>query len=500
VRRAALLLLLVACRAVPAHAPATEIRIHLPAEPPHLNPLLSSDFLVTQVTLGDVYEPLFRLDAHGGIVPVLAERVEVSPDQTHFTFTLREGVRWHDGKPLLPIDVAFTLHLLAPGGAPAILAADFDDLKEARVVDARTVQLDFTGFRLGRLESLALVPVLPMHVFAGGKPAEMLTHAATRAPVGTGPYAFASWTPGREIRLTRASSWRGPPPAAETIVYRVIADRAQALAQLDSGDLDLVLAVAYAQLPELAKDSHVALVSYDFPYYVGARWNCRGTGPLADPRVRRAMTMLLDRPTIVRTIQNGSGRVASAPWPPDDAAYDASVTPWPFDPDAARALLAEANVKDLHVTLLVPAGSATLGRIATIWQADARRAGVTLDVVEDAAVMDRARQGNFEGFAFGWTTGPEQDLFHHFHSPPDGADNYGACTDPELDRLLTAVRSEPAHDARVALEHTLHRRLHDLEPVTVISVDVRTAAASKRLGGVHPAAHGTPARELTLAR
>ena len=112
--------------------------------------------------------------------------------------------------------------------------------------------------------------------------------------------------------------------------------------------------------------------------------------------------------------------------------------------------------------------------------------------------MERARAGSIEGFAFGWTTGPEQDLFHHFHSPPAATDNYGACTDAEVDRLTEAIRAEPRAAERAALEHALHRRLHDLEWLTVISVDVRTAAAVKSLGGVHPGAHGTPARDLHL--
>jgi len=504
VRRGAALLLLLALVACRGNRPAAaddalELRIHLPAEPAHLNPLLLSDTLITQVALGDVYEPLFTLDAHGAIVPVLAEHVEVSPDQAHFTFTLREGVRWHDGKPFGADDVVYTLRLLAPGGAPAVLAADFDDLRDVHATDKRTVTLDLGGFRLGRLESLALVPMLPAHVFAASRPADMLTHPATRAPIGTGPYAFVSWQSAHDIQLRRARTWRGPPPAAERIVYRIVPDRAQALAQLDSGDLHLLLALpAGPLLDEAAADQRVTLYPYEFPYYIAARWNCRGNGPLADARVRRALTMLLDRPTIVGTILGGRGRVASAPWQPDDAAYDGSVTPWPFDPDAARALLAEAGVPRLSVALLVPAGSATLGRVATIWQEDARRAGITLDVVEDAAVMERARRGDFEGFAYGWTTGVEQDLYHHFHSSQAGADNYGACADAELDRLLAAVRTTPEHGARVELEHQLHRRLHELELVTVISVDVRTAVASKRLAGVHPGAHGTPARELSL--
>jgi ABC-type transport system substrate-binding protein len=483
-----------------APAPVT-LRIHLGAEPPHLNPLLSSDFTITQVALGDVYEPLYRLAGDGATVePILAERVDVSADEREWTFTLREGARWHDGRPLSAADVVYTLRLLAPGGAPAVIAADFDDVEAVTAVDARTVRVRFRGFRLGRRESFALVPVLPEHVFAATPAAELFAAPATRAPVGTGPYAFDAWEPGRELRLRRATTWRGPRPPADTVVYRVIGDRAQALAQLRAGELDLLLAVAPGPLlDEAAADARLRLVPYDFPYYLAARWSCR-KGPLADARVRRALTMSLDRDAVVGKLLAGRGRVASAPWEPDDAAYDAAVTPWPFDPEGARRLLAEAgHPRGVTVRLLVPRGSATLERIATVWREDAARAGITLEIVPDPAVIDRARSGAFEGAAYGWTTGPEQDLYHHFHSSQIGADNYGGCADAEVDRLLEAIRATPDAAARRALEHRLHARLHELEWVTVISVDVRTAVVGPRLAGVRPGTHGAPVRDMTVA-
>jgi peptide/nickel transport system substrate-binding protein len=315
--------------------------------------------------------------------------------------------------------------------------------------------------------------------------------------VGTGPYAFAGWTPGRELRLTRATTWRGPPPSAARIVYRIVPDRAQALAQLRAGQLDLLLALAPALADEVRADPRLALLPYRFPYVLAARWNCR-SGALADARVRRALTMLLDRASVSAKVLGGFARPASIPWEPEDAAYARDVPDYPFDPAGARALLAEAGVTDLHVALLVPAGSATLTRVATLWQADARAAGVTLDVVEDPAVIERARRGEFEGFAFGWSTAPEQDLFHQFHTPPAGSDNYGACGDAELDRLLEQVRTTPDAAARLALEHQLHARWHALEPATVIAVDTRLAAAAARLTGVVPGPHGTPARAIVL--
>jgi peptide/nickel transport system substrate-binding protein len=483
----------------PAAAAPVELHIHLAAEPPHLNPLISSDFVITQIALGDVYEPLFRLADDGSIDPQLATKLDVSPDGRDWTFTLRDGVRWHDGQPFTAADVVYTLELLAPGGAPAVIAADFDDLQTIEATDAHTVHVRFAGYRLGRREDFALVPILPAHVFQATAPAELLTAPATRAPVGTGPYAFESWTPGREIRLRRADTFRGPAPPVARVVYRLVADRAQALAQLRSGDLDLVLQVSPGPLlDEAATDPKLRLVPYDFPYYLAARWSCR-PGPTADPLVRRALTMLLDRDAVVQQILAGRGRVVSAPWPPGDAANDPNVAPWPFDPTAARALLDRAGARKLTVTLLVPQGSSTLERIAAVWKEDARRAGVTLEIVPDPDVIGRARRGDFQGATYGWSTGPEQDLYHHFHSSQIGQDNYGGCKDARVDELTEKIRATADDDARHALEHELHRRLHELEWVTVIDVDVHTAVTGPRLAGIKPGPHGASVRDMTLA-
>lgn len=491
----ALALALAACRGRPAAPPPSAVRVLLEAEPPHLNPLLAGDALVLQVAHGDVYEPLYAADpTTGELEPALATAWARSADDREWTFTLRRDARWHDGRPFDARDVAFTFGLLR---APALLAADFDDVEAVETPDPYTVKVRFAAFRLGRDRSLALLPILPAHVFGGG--GELLTHAATRAPVGTGAYAFEEWVPGREIRLRRAAGWWGGTATVERVSYRIVPDRTQAVAQLRAGEVDVVLRVPVGPaLDELGADARFQLVPYDAPYYLAAVWNCR-TGPLADARVRRALTMTLDRETVVREIWRGRARVASAPWEPDDAAYDPAVTPWPYDPAAARALLAEAGAAGLKVQLLVPRGSATLERVATIWREDAARAGVELQVEPDATVIERGRRGEFQGLAFGWTTEPEQDLYGALHSSQIGAENYGGFADAEVDRLLAAIRATPERSARVALEHQLHRRLHELEPMTVIAVDARTAVAAKRVSGVRPGPWGAPARLMSIA-
>lgn len=474
-----------------------EVRIHLEAEPAHLNPFLAGDALGIAVVLGDVVEPLYELDAASVLVPALATSWVRSADDTEWIFALRREVRWHDGARFSARDVVFTFGLLR-SGAPSVLAADFDDLVAIDVPDPHTVRLRFSSFRLGRDQTLALVPILPEHVFAGTPPAELANHPASRAPIGTGPYRFEAWDPGREIRLQRFDDWWGPRPALVRASYRIIPDRVQAAAQMEAGALDLMArAPSGPGTEKLLAGGRIASLPYEAPYFLGARWACRG--PLADPRVRRAMTMLLDRETILKEVLRGRGRLASGPWEPDDPAYDPGIMPWPYDPTGARALLDEAGRDGTQVTLLVPAGSVVLERIATIWREDARKARVDLTIRLDSAVLDRARRGEFEGLLFGWTTGREQDFYHHFHSSQIGGENYGGVSDRETDELLEAIRRTPAAGSRAALEHALHRRLHELEPLTVISVDVRTALHALWLRGVSPTAWGVPVRRLGIS-
>lgn len=477
--------------------PPREARLHLETEPPHLNPLLGGDLGVLQVALGDVYEPLFRVGDDGAIEPVLAASATRSTDGRELALRLREGVSWHDGAPLTMADVVFTLNLLTKGGVVSPLAADVDDL-EAMLPDGEVgLTLRFRAYRPGRERSLALIPVLPEHLLRGAT--DVFAHPLSRSPIGTGPFRFEAWTEGRQIRLARNPSYWGAAPAIDRVTYRIVPDRTQALAQLRRGELDLVASATPALVAAARADPGLRLLPYPFPYYRAVRWNCR-SGPLADARVRRALTMLLDRETLRRELFAGDARLASGPWEPDDPAYDPTVAPWPYDPDAARALLAEAGVKNLSVRLLLPAGSASLERIGTIWQEDARRAGVALELVLDGDALGRARRGDFDGFGYGWTLEREQDQFHQFHSSQVDAGNLGACVDAETDRLLDEIRRTPDDRARRALEHALHRRLHELEPLTVISIDVRQAIASARLLHVTMGPYGVPARSLKVAR
>jgi peptide/nickel transport system substrate-binding protein len=445
-----LLVALCACHA--ARAPSSEeVRIQLKVEPPHLDPSLAGDAVSVQITLGDVYESIL----------VLSESVARSPDGKEMTFTLRDGVVWHDGRPFGVDDVVATFR--------ATKSADFDDVEEVTAAEPRAVRVRFHGFRVGREDSLAHLPIMPAHVDA---------EARRRHPVGTGPYRFDAWEPQTAIRFVRFDRYWGARPRFDRVTYRIIPDATQAMTQLAAGELDLV---PTASRVLLEKHPELRAVPYDAPSFSVVIWNCRRV----DARGRRGLTQLLDRDGIIDRIYKGRARAISGPWPPGAPAADPEVKPWPFAPGEAPA-----------VTLLLPREVPGMEKVATIWQDDAARAGVKIAIesVPWDQLLARAKTGEFDGVMLSLTTAPEQDFFANLHTGGDA--NYGAFTDEKVDALLESIRVEPDRERRVAMEHELHRRLHELQPMTFIVADVRVAAVSPRLTEVPIGADGVPARLL----
>lgn len=481
--------------------PDAAIRVRLEAEPAHLNPLVGGDAVALRVALGDIYEGLLcRATPTAEPAPCLAEWVRESDDGTVVRARLREGVRFHDGVALSPADAAFSFELVrGGGGALGWLTAAFDDLRAVRVAAGGVLELRFAGPRPGRRELLAQVPILPRHVFGADAAAgTMLTAAANRAPVGTGPLRFVAWTSGSSITVERWDGYWGTPARAARIEYRVVPSRARAVLELGAGRLDVAVQLPVDEaLEAAARTPSVRAFGYELPAYLAAVHDQRNP-VLADVRVRRALGLLLDRAAIARRLFRGYAQPIAGPFVPGTAG--AGVAPLHYDRREAAALLAAAGVDRPRLVVLTPAGSRTMGRIADIWASDARGyVNLVVETVPYADLLTRVRAGRFDIALLAFTTAREPDLYSRFHSSEIGGENYGALRDAAVDRLLESIRAEPEPARRAALQGALAARLAELQPYTFITADVRLGLARADIGGVGVGG-GLAARMLWRAR
>lgn len=347
--------LLVASTALPrialAETPAKGGRLIVAAdsEPRNLNPAMVASNGVFFVS-SKIVEPLAEAayDGKDGLQGRLATGWEGSADGRSVTFKLREGVKWHDGKPFTSADVAFSaLQLWKP--LQNLGRVVFKDLVAVETPDAHTTVFRFaepTPFQLVRNALPALTSVIPKHIYEGTDIAE---NPANLAPIGTGPYKFGEYKAGQYYRLERNPDyWNAGEPHLDEIIYRVLPDRAAAAGAVEAEEIHLAAfsAVPLADLDRMSKLPGIAVIEKGYEaltYQLIVEINHRRK-ELADLKVRRAIAHAIDREFVVKTIFFGYATVATGPVPHADPQFYTPLAPdHGFDVAKANALLDEAG-------------------------------------------------------------------------------------------------------------------------------------------------------------
>lgn len=349
--------LLLASTALPATAFAQTPRkggrlvVAADSEPRNLNPAIVASNGVFFIS-SKVVEPLAEasFDGKDGLEPRLAVGWEGAEDGRSATFRLREGVKWHDGKPFTSADVAFSaLQLWKP--LQNLGRTVFKDLEAVETPDEHTAVFRFakpTPFQLIRNALPALTSVVPKHIYENGR---IEDNPANNSPIGTGPFKFAEYKAGQYYRLERnADYWGKDEPDLDEIVYQVLPDRASAASALEAEEIHLAAfsAVPLADLARIAKVPGLKVVSKGYEaltYQLVVEINHRRK-ELADLKVRQAIAHAIDRDFVVKTVFLGYAEAATGPVPKNDPQfYTADVPTYPFDVAKANALLDEAGYK-----------------------------------------------------------------------------------------------------------------------------------------------------------
>ncbi len=423
-------------------------------------------------------------------------------------FHIREGVRFHDGRPVTARDVKFTYEAIMDPRNLSPRAPDFEPVKEVQVLDPLTVRVVYK-----RLYSPALgtwsMGILPEHLLNKealrrealklGKDPENFTirqSGFNRRPVGSGPFRFVEWKSDQYIVLKRFETYWEGPPNYEQYVFRVISDVLTQEMEFYAGTLD-AYAVQPHQVARLSRDPRFQSFSgLSFGYtYIG--YNLRRE-PFRDPRVRRALGMAIDVDKIIRYVLHGQGERITGPFPKQTDYYDHTIEPLPYDPEGALKLLAEAGwrrdaqgrlVKDgkpMRFTLITNSGNDLRKAVLAIAQDAWKQLGIDVktDVLEWAVfINERVDKHDFDALILGWSMGIDPDLYQIWHSSQTGPYqlNFVGFRNPEADDLIVRIRREYDHAKQVALCHRLHRLIAREQPYTFLYVPKWTAVLDKRI-------------------
>ncbi len=454
------------------------LRIGLPIPPTNLNGILSQN--VPEVFVdGFIYSQLVTLDADKHEVPDLAERVptlangDISADGKTITYHLRHNVKWHDGVPFTSKDVLFSWravmnpknNVVARRGSDLVASVDTPDPYTAvfhmKVLFPPAIEALFG-------ESDSPLFIIPEHLLA--KYASLNQIPFDSAPIGTGPFKFGRWLRGDRIVLTANPDYFLGVPKLKQIVIMLIPDANTTEAQLRSHDIDLAFELTGTNWHHFENDSEFVRVLAPSPSYTSILFN-NARAPLTDARVRRALTMAIDRPTIAQRDTYGSGTLAAADLGPFYWAHDPSLKPIPFDPAGAAALLTAAgwtpgpdgirvkNGKRLSFQIAYGQGSPTSSNIVVQTQQMLKHVGVELTPKSYAfANLYAAAQdggiynvGNFDLAMYSWISGGDPDNSSEWLStqiPPAG-NNVARYRSPEMDALQAQALSTFDRGVRV---------------------------------------------------
>lgn len=484
----------------------------LPIEPATLNFVSGTD-QASVLVLRLVAEALVDHDVRLRTTPRLASSWDLSPDGRVLTFHLRPGVRFHDGAPFTSEDVRFTYERILDPKSRAVGRADsFQTVERVEAPDAHTVRVVYREPYAPALRSWE-VPILPAHLYRG---ADFASAAPNRAPVGTGPFRFVSWEAGQQIVMEANRDYWGAVPMIDSFVFRIMPSPDTVLQALLAGEVHYAR-LSPAQWEARRRDPGFRRrfrdVSYQplFFYYIA--WRGDGSNPFfADPSVRRAMTLALDREGYVRSVLKGLGRVTGSPFqdllPIDAVAGDDPGTgPMAYDPAAAARLLDAAGWRidpgtglrtragrPFRFTLLVFSGGEDHVQFSQVAQEALRRLGIDMSIerLDWQTLWARLKSGAFQAALSGTIPAPDPDSFYAMlHSSQiAGGQNYAAYRDAEVDSWLDAGRRTIDAAAREALYRRVEARLADRQPYSFLFAPAAAAVLNARFEGVEPSPLG----------
>lgn len=456
-----------------------------------LDPAIVTDgesFKVTE----NIYETLLNFGEQDTTVrPGLAKEWEVSDDGLTYTFYLQEGVKFHDGTDFNAEAVVKNVERWKGGAEEqfyyfhSMFKTNGEDIiKKVIAADEYTVVFELSRPQAPFLKNIAMSP------FAIASPTAFEAAGDTFGdnPVGTGPFKFVEWKRNDSITIVKFEDyWQAGLPKLDSIIFRAIPDNSARLNALMTGEIDLADGINPSDAASIESNPDLQLIERP-SMNVGYLGLTNTRPPFDNKLVRQAVNYAIDKQAIVDAFFEGRAEVAVNPMPSSIGGYNEAIEGYPYDPEKAKELLAEAGYDGAEIELwampvprpYMPDGQ----KVAEAIQKNLADVGIPSKIVtfEWATYLEKANNGEADAFLLGWT-GDNGDADNFLYTLLDkdniGSNNYTYYSSDEAHELLVAAQSETDEEKRNELYKQAQIIIHEDAPWVPLAHSTPLLAAKK---------------------
>lgn len=489
------------------------------SEPEQINPISSSD-LYSQWIHDLTTDGLMTVnpDSLEEWLPGIAERYEAGKDGLSYTFFLRKGAKFHDGKPVTAEDVKFSFdHVKDPKFKAIHRAPYYENIEKVEIVDPQTVKFHLKEKYFGTFQVIAskgFSPIVPKHVYGDPK------KNTTKVLVGSGPYKLKTYNRGKNIILEKNKDWWGNNVDAlkgrynfDRVYFRFVKERNLQMAMLEKGQLDLIRDMRPEDFATKTKGDPWGKTAIaekvenlrPKPYGFVA-WNNKDR-IFKSKNVRIAMAHLMNRDLMIEKFQYDLSKPATGPWYYQSPYANPNVKPIPFSPEKAQALLKKEGWADtdndgvldkkidgkqtpFKFTLLL--SNRDSEKYFTLYKEDLKKNGIVMDIklVEWNSLVKALDEQSFEAVTLAWGGGsidndPKQ-IWHSGSAKPGGS-NFISYSNPKVDKLIDEGRKELDRSKRIKIWQEVYRLIAEDAPYAfMFNRKYELYGRTSRMGMVKP--------------
>jgi peptide/nickel transport system substrate-binding protein len=468
------------------------------AEPDVLNPLLYKSAMAGQI-LVLMYDGLVEMGEDFLYAPAIAERLEISPDKLGITVHLRDW-NWSDGTPLTAADIVHTISLYQdPVIASPRSGSRLANIESVTAIDSRTLLYRFKTFRTDLIPTLGHF-ILPSTSTGDLDRSLVREWAMNEMPTACGMFQLEDWTHDRSLMLVRNAQYPAEKSRLERLIFRIIPDQTAQLIELETGGVDFVEDVPSHEAVRLGRNPELRVESYDSRYVGQVYWN-HESDLFRDRRVRKALSLAIDREMFVTGLLNGYGSAAAGPLPPALWAHDPSIKPDAYSPEEARRLLTNAGWVDhdgdgvrekggvdLDFVMLTRKGDPVRENGIQILRENYADIGVRLQprVMEFATAVDMVRHGDFQAYLGVFSARLAIDPSALLASDAFDRFNYGHYASAAADSMMDLAMKTEDREAARRIWSDFQRFMAWDQPMAFIYYPQSIVAYNRRLQDVRP--------------